>query len=268
MKIMRVMMITGGSSGIGKATAELFAANGYKVYELSRHGVSHEGIVHLDCDVIIAEDCRRAVATVMEAEHRLDILVSNAGMGISGAVEFTPEEVWKHQMNVNFNGAVNITQAALPYLRQTAKEYGGQKPRVIFVSSMMANFAIPFQAFYCASKFAINGFALALKNELRPFGVEVCCLLPGDVKTGFTSARKENMTGKDVYPHMETAVAQMAKDEQNGQMPVLLAKKILSLAEAKHPEPLSTVGLMYKFFLFLGRILPTRMAYWIVSKMY
>ena len=268
MKIMRVMMITGGSSGIGKATAELFAANGYKVYELSRHGVSHEGIVHLDCDVIIAEDCRRAVATVMEAEHRLDILVSNAGMGISGAVEFTPEEVWKHQMNVNFNGAVNITQAALPYLRQTAKEYGGQKPRIIFVSSMMANFAIPFQAFYCASKFAINGFALALRNEMRSLGVEVCSLMPGDVKTGFTNARKDSVTGNDIYTHMEAAVAQMAKDEQNGQSPEQLARKLLSLAEARCPEPTSTVGLMYKAFLLLGRILPTRLIYWVVSKMY
>lgn len=262
------MMITGGSSGIGKATAELFAANGYKVYELSRHGESRDGIVHINCDVTQAEDCRHAVEVVMEAEHRLDVLISNAGMGISGAVEFTSERDWKHLMDVNFNGAVNITQAALPHLRKTAQEQSALKPRVIFVSSMMANFAIPFQAFYSASKFAINGFALALRNEMRSLGVEVCSLMPGDVKTGFTNARKDSVTGNDIYTHMEAAVAQMAKDEQNGQSPEQLARKLLSLAEARCPEPTSTVGLMYKAFLLLGRILPTRLIYWVVSKMY
>ena len=266
--MVKVMMITGGSSGIGKATAELFASNGYKVFELSRHGESREGIVHIDCDVTKAEDCQRAVAVVVEAEKRLDVLISNAGMGISGAVEFTAEEEWKHLMDVNFNGAVNITQAALPHLRQTAKEQSGKRPRIIFVSSMMANFSIPFQAFYSASKFAINGFALALKNELRSHGVEVCCLMPGDVKTGFTNARRDSVKGIEIYPHMEAAVAQMAKDEQNGQSPEQLARKLLSLAEAASPEPISTVGLMYKAFLLLGRILPTRLVYWIVSKMY
>lgn len=265
---MKVMMITGGSSGIGKATAELFASNGYKVYELSRHGESREGIAHINCDVTKAEDCQRAVAAVMEAEHRLDVLISNAGMGISGAVEFTSEDEWKHLMDVNFNGAVNITQAALPHLRQTAKEQAGKKPRIIFVSSMMANFSIPFQSFYSASKFAINGFALGLRNEMAPHGVEVCSLMPGDVKTGFTNARRDSVTGNDIYTHMEAAVAQMAKDEQNGQSPEQLARKLLSLANATSPEPVSTVGLMYKVFLLLGRILPTRLAYWIVSKMY
>lgn len=262
------MMITGGSSGIGKATAELFSANGYKVYELSRHGESREGMVHIDCDVTKAEDCQHAVAVVVAEENRLDVVVSNAGMGISGAVEFTSEDDWKRLMDVNFNGAVNITQAALPQLRQTAREQSGLKPRIIFVSSMMANFSIPFQSFYSASKFAINGFALGLKNELRQLGVEVCCLMPGDVKTGFTNARKDSVKGNDIYTHMEAAVAQMAKDEQNGQAPVQLAKKLLSLAEAKCPETISTVGLMYKCFLLLGRILPTRIVYWVVSKMY
>ncbi len=265
---MKTMMITGGSSGIGKATAELFAAKGYKVYELSRHGESREGISHIDSDVTKPADCAAAVKQVMEKEGRLDVLISNAGMGISGAVEYTAEADWKRQMDVNFNGAVNITQAALPSLRLTATQQHALRPRIIFVSSMMANFAIPFQAFYTASKFAINGFALALKNEMRPFGVEVCCLMPGDVKTGFTDARKDNVAGKEVYTHMQAAVAQMAKDEQNGQSPMQLARKLLSLAEAGSPEPLSTVGLMYKAFMLLGRLLPTRLAYWIISKMY
>lgn len=271
---MKVMMITGGSSGIGKATAELFANNDYKVYELSRHGEDLGTITHIDCDVTKAEDCKAAVKRVIDAEGHIDVLISNAGMGISGAVEFTEPEDWKRQMDVNFKGAVNITQAALPYLRQYAADVRAcratttKMPRILFVSSMMANFAIPFQAFYTASKFAINGFALALLNELRPFGVKVSCLMPGDVKTGFTNARKDSKKGNDVYTHMEQAVAQMAKDEQNGQKPEMLARKLLSMANATNPPLVCTVGFMYKAFRFLNRIFPTRLAYWVISKMY
>ena len=85
------MIITGGSSGIGKATAELFAKNGYKVYELSRRAPSevYEGITHMTCDVTDAEACKKAVEQVIAAEGKMDVLISNAGMGISGAVEFT-----------------------------------------------------------------------------------------------------------------------------------------------------------------------------------
>lgn len=261
---MKVMVITGGSSGIGKATAELFAANAYKVYELSRHGVTVDNIIHIDCDVTSSADCKRAIKTVTDAEGRIDVLISNAGFGISGAIEFTAEEDWKRQMDVNFNGAVNITQAALPFLR----EHSDIKPKIIFVSSMASCFAIPFQAFYTASKYAINGFALALRNELRPFGIKVCCILPGDVKTGFTGSRKEETMGSDVYTKMEKAVAQMAHDEQNGQQPIQLAKKIFSLAKSSNPVPYSTVGLQYKLFRILGCILPESIVNRILYMMY
>ena len=260
----KTLIITGGSSGIGKAAAELFASDGYKVYELSRHGESNGTITHIDCDVTVADDCRRAVKSVADAEGQINVLISNAGMGISGAVEFTEETDWKRQMDVNFNGAVNITQAVLPYMRQQPKGTA----RIIFTSSMASVFSIPFQAFYSASKFAINGFAMALKNEVRPFGIKVCCLLPGDVKTGFTAARKESYAGMEEYPRMKKAVEQMARDEQNGQQPQQLARKLLSLANSSCPYAFSTVGLQYKAFRILNRLLPTSLVYRIVGMMY
>lgn len=274
----KTLILTGGSSGIGKAAALLFASNGYHVYELSRHGESSENITHIDCDVTKPEDCQNAVAQVLKESDRIDVLMSNAGMGISGAIEFTDINEAKRQIDVNFFGAVNITQAVLPHMRrqgmENAKAMG--KPegtgvnggRIIFVSSVMAAFSLPFQAFYGASKSALNSFALALKNEMLPFGVSVCILMPGDVKTGFTAARAKSIEGSDIYPRMLKAVSQMEHDEQNGILPETMAKKLLQMAEAKNPCLLSTVGLMYHAFLLLGKVLPATLVYKIVSKMY
>ena len=232
---MKTMIITGGSSGIGRTTAEYFANQGYMVYDLSRHGENHVGIRHIDCDV---------------------------SMGISGAVEFTSPKDIRHIMDVNFFGAVNISQAVLPYMR---KERHG---RIIFVSSMMAIFAIPFQAFYSASKFAINGYAMALKNELRPFNIEVSCMLPGDVKTGFTGAREKNEKGNIAYPALEKAVRTMENDEQNGMDPNDIAKKLYHIAETSMPLAMYTAGWKYHLFLLLNKLVPQTLAYKIISIMY
>ncbi|MBR4650546.1 MAG: SDR family oxidoreductase [Prevotella sp.] len=267
----KTVIITGGSSGIGKATAQLFANQGYRVYELSRRDVNpndnpnqEQGtITHIKCDVTNPEACRQAVAQMdlTSLEGGL-ILISNAGMGISGAVEFTKPEDARRQMDVNFMGAVNITQAVLPVMRQQ------RLGTIIYVSSVMGQYGLPFQAFYSASKFAINGFAQALTNEVRPFGIKVAVLMPGDVKTGFTDARKKELLGADTYPHMQKAVATMEHDEQHGIAPERMAKKLLALAESKNPEPTSTVGLMYKVFLFLGRVFPQRLINYVIGKMY
>ena len=259
---MKTVIITGGSSGIGKAAVELFARKEYKVYDLSRHGESHDGIVHIDCDVTNVDDCKNAVRKIIADNGVIDVLISNAGMGISGAVEFTELEDVKRQFDVNFFGALNITQAVLPQMRKQ------KQGKIIFVSSVMAAFSLPFQAFYGATKSAVNSLALSLRNEVRPFGIEVCSLMPGDVKTGFTAARKKIPVGADIYTHMEKAVSVMEHDEQHGIMPERMARKLLSLAETKRPAALSTVGLKYKLFLLLGKLLPTSFANRIVGMMY
>lgn len=259
---MKTLILTGGSSGIGKATVELFANKGYQVFELSRHGKSSDGIQHIDCDVTSTDDCQRAVNEVVDKVGHIDVLISNAGMGISGAVEFTKAEDFHRQMDVNFYGAVNISQAVLPVMRQQ------HKGRIIFVSSMAAIFSIPFQAFYSASKFAINGYAMALLNEVRPMGISVCCLLPGDVKTGFTAVRNKIEAGSDVYTHMQKSVSNMEKDEMNGIAPERMAKKLLKLAESKCPPVYSTVGWQYHLFMLLNKVVPSTLVYRIVGWMY
>ncbi len=259
---MRTLIITGGSSGIGQAAADLFAAKGYKVYELSRHGEDRAGVTHIDCDVTSPDDCRNAAAKVATKAGKIDVLISNAGMGISGAVEFTDINEAKRQFDVNFFGAVNIAQAVLPYMRN---ERDG---KIIFVSSLAATFPIPYQAFYSASKSAINAMAMAMRNEVREFGIKVCCLLPGDVKTGFTDSRTKSNAGSDVYTRMNKAVKTMEHDEQNGITPERMAKKLLALASQGSPCIFSTVGLQYHLFVMLNKILPATLANRVIGMMY
>lgn len=259
---MKTLIITGGSSGIGKATVDLFSNKGYKVYELSRHGESHDGITHICCDVTDPEACKNAVKTVVEERGKIDLLICNAGMGISGAIEFTEESELRRQLDVNLYGSIFMAQAALPYMREAA---GG---RILFVSSLAGIFALPFQAFYSVSKFGVIAFAMALKNEVRPFGISVACMVPGDVKTGFTAARRKNVVGADIYKSMNKSVNSMEHDEENGIDPVQIAEKLYKMAECKHPRAINTVGFQYKLFILLNKILPTTLVYRIVGMMY
>ncbi|MBE6759100.1 MAG: SDR family oxidoreductase [Ruminococcaceae bacterium] len=259
----RVIAVTGGSSGIGKAIARLFAQKGCTVYELSRSGKDDSGVIHITADVT-DEAALAAAFEKIAAEHDcIDVLVNCAGFGISGAIEFTDIADAQRQMDVNFFGTVRATQQALPYLRKSGRA------SIVNISSMGAPLALPFQAFYSCSKSAINALTLALANELRQFGIAVSAVMPGDVVTGFTDAREKSVAGNELYGStIEKSVSTMEKDERGGMSPDRIAKKVWSLSKKKHPKPLSTVGLQYKFFAFLHKALPARLVNWIVGKIY
>ncbi len=259
---MKTLVITGGSSGIGKATAELFAARAWQVFELSRSGQSADGITHIRCDVTHPEDTKTAMAEVIRRAGKIDLLISNAGFGISGAIEFTTPEDAHRQMEVNFFGALNTVQAVLPYMRER------RAGRIIFTSSVAAVLSIPYQSFYSASKAAINALALALQNEVREFGIYVSVLMPGDVSTGFTAARAKSEAGEEVYGNIRKAVSAMEKDEQAGMSPASMAQCFWHIANKRFPAPQYVGGFTYGIFCFLDRILPKRLVNWIVGKLY
>ena len=257
-----VALVSGGSSGIGKATAELLVKKGYKVYELSRHGYDSDGIIHISADVTDEESIKSAVDTVFSREGQLNLLICNAGFGISGAVELTDIAQAKRLFDVNFFGMVRCIRAAIPLLRASG---GGT---IICLSSVAAPIAIPFQAYYSCTKSAINDLVLALRNELRPFRISVCAVMPGDVKTGFTSSREKSADDPIYKGAIEHAVSTMERDEQNGMSPNKVAAVIARAAERKYPAPLYTVGFKYKLFVLLSRLLPARICCWIVGKIY
>lgn len=240
----------------------LFAERGWRVFELSRHGQTHDGITHVDCDVCSEESCQKAVAEVLQQTDRMDVVISNAGFGISGPVEFTAISEAQKQMDVNFMGAVRLTQAVLPQLRK--QRFG----RIIYTSSVAAVLAVPYQSFYSASKAAINAMALALANEVREFGISVSVMMPGDVSTGFTDARAKSSAGEEVYQHARQAVSAMERDERGGMQPVQMARLFWHIATCRNPKPQYVGGFIYRVFCFLDGILPKRFVNRIEGEMY
>ena len=258
----KVLVISGGSSGIGKATASFFNERGWRVFELSRHGVDHDGITHVDCDVCDSKSAKAAIESVLKQTEVIDVVISNAGYGISGSVEFTDIQDAEHQMDVNFMGAVRFTQAVLPQLR---KQRGG---RLIYTSSVAAALPVPYQAFYSASKAAINSMALALANEVKDFGISVSVMMPGDVSTGFTDARCKSTAGEEVYTGANKAITTMERDERAGMSPKQMAELFYHIATCHSPRPQYVGGFSYRVLCFLDRILPKRFVNWIEYKVY
>jgi NAD(P)-dependent dehydrogenase (short-subunit alcohol dehydrogenase family) len=244
----RVVLISGASAGIGRATADRLHDRGWTVVGASRRGTASGGggwspmVMDVDDD----DSVRSGMEKVLAEHGRLDAVVACAGWGLAGAAEQTPIELAKRQLETNFWGAVRVVQAALPVMRHQG---GG---RVVLVSSIGGIVALPFQAFYSASKFALEGYGEALAYEVAPFGIEVTLVEPGNVRTEFTEKRLDVVPpdppageheGEDVYADMVAkAVGLMERDEQNGVPPGDVATVIARVLESRRPRRRVSVG--------------------------
>ena len=242
----RVVLISGASAGIGRATADRLHDRGWTVVGASRRGTASGGggwspmVMDVDDD----DSVRSGMEKVLAEHGRLDAVVACAGWGLAGAAEQTPIELAKRQLETNFWGAVRVVQAALPVMRHQG---GG---RVVLVSSIGGIVALPFQAFYSASKFALEGYGEALAYEVAPFGIEVTLVEPGNVRTEFTEKRLDVVPpdppageNEDVYADMVAkAVGLMERDEQNGVPPGDVATVIARVLESRRPRRRVSVG--------------------------
>ena len=261
--MMKVCIITGASSGIGRATAEHMLKRGYKVYGISRRGGDMDNVVSLCADVTDEQEVLKAVHTVMAESGRIDVLINNAGFGISGAIEFTETEEAERQFNVNFFGAVRMCRAVLPFMRKQG--FG----RIVNIGSVAGNIAIPFQSFYSAAKAALCSYTLALINEVREFHITAVCIEPGDICTGFTAARHKNTRGDDIYRgKISRSVEKMEKDEQTGMRPETAGKYIARIASKQSGKPVVMIGAPYKAAGLLKKLLPLRLTNRIVGALY
>ena len=243
----KVAAVTGGTSGIGKQTALALKAAGYTVYELSRRAQGVEGLHHLVADITREEMVDAAIGEVLRQEGHIDVVVNNAGFGISGAIEFTKTEDAKRLFDADFFGA----------------------GRIVNLSSVAAAAPIPFQAYYSAAKAAVNSYTMALANELRPYGVTVCAVQPGDIHTGFTAAREKTIDGDDVYGgRISRSVARMEHDEQTGMDPAKAGAFIAKVAMKQRVKPIYTIRFDYQFLALLTRILPYRFLNWLIGVIY
>ena len=263
------VFLTGGSSGIGLATAELFASSGCIVYAGSRNpktevykfpGGGEIRPVAIDvCDI----DSVRNVADTVLADADIGIIIHCAGMGIACPGEDFTDGV-AALMDTNFNGVLRVNSCFLPHLRSRG---GGA---CIMVGSVAGVYSIPFQSHYSASKAAIVSYAKALRMELRDFNIHVSVISPGDTSaTGFTAARTYEIgESSPYYDACRTAVAKMEKDEQNGRPPSSVAQVILKLCTQRNPSVHTVVGFDYKILVFLRRLLPERLMGHILRSMY
>lgn len=258
----KVAIVTGGSSGIGLATAKSLLEKGCIVYEFSRHEGTGE-IKHITCDVTDEENVIAAVREVFEKEGHIDILVNCAGFGISGAVEFTSLSEAKSQMDVNFFGMVNVNKAVLPIMREN------KSGRIINISSVAGPIPIPFQTYYSASKAAISAYTAATANEIAPYGVSMCAVLPGDTCTKFTASRRKSIEGDDVYGgRISRSVEVMEKDETNGTDPKVTGAYIAKIAFKKKVKAYYCVGFTYKFFCVVMKLLPIGLSNKMIGSIY
>lgn len=253
----KVILITGASSGFGKATAELLAKRGHTVYGLARRTMEHPQIHYLTADVRKRDEIDRRVAEIIAKEQRIDVLINNAGMGIGGAIELATSDEINCQMGTNFMGCVNLCQSVLPHMR---RQGGG---RIINISSIGGVMGLPYQGFYSASKFAIEGFSEALSAEVKRFGIYVSLVEPGDFATNFTASRNNSeitLNDASYGPVFKHSLQLIEKEENGGLKPEKMAQKVTHIVECRRPRMRYVVANFEQWLsVVIKRIVPGNM---------
>lgn len=277
-----VVLITGASSGMGKAISEYLRGEGFKVYGTSRKANEADAdkspeslpkpesfpktgfIKMVQLDVCSENSVKNAVKNVMQKEGRIDILINNAGFGIAGSVEDTSIEEAYKQFDTNFFGMLRMCREVIPIMRSQ------HKGLIINISSVAGQIAIPYQSMYSASKYSIEAVSEAMRTEVRQFGINVSIVEPGDTHTGFTEKRQiVAAANNSVYSeHFKKSLSSMEKSELNGPSPARVVKEVSKIISSKNPPVKVTAGFFYKTVVFLKRLLPVRFVAYAVSKMY
>lgn len=265
----KVALVTGGSSGIGAATARMLAGAGIKVYAGSRRGTFEpacEGVVPLKLDVNDKSTLEAAVKEILSHEGRLDAVVCNAGNGCYGPIEGTTEEEARFQFETNYFGVLKTIEACLPTFR--TQGFG----RIVTITSVMAILQLPFQGLYSSVKAALLSLTESLALELKGTGIQCCSILPGDVSTGFTSARKMNgaaLAEDSPYKEwMRTNLKKVEKDELGGMSPDVIAKAVLKQLKKKKMAMRVIPRLDYRLIAFLVRLAPAKFRLALVRSLY
>jgi len=252
----KVILITGISSGFGKETSSLLAQNGHIVYGTVRKPSEINPFVHvLQMDLMNLDSVTKVVDTILEEKGRIDVLINNAGMHTGGPIETLLTEYIKMQMETNFTGFVHLTREILPVMR---KQCGGT---IINIGSIGGLMGLPFQGYYSAAKFAMEGFSEALRMEVKQFGIKVVVVNPGDFHTNNTANRRSFLAvsgENDAYSaQFEKTISVIEKDEINGWNPEILAKKIARIVDCKNPRQRYVVASFeQKLAVVLKKILP------------
>jgi short-subunit dehydrogenase len=264
----RIVLITGASSGIGLACAKRLSQEGFKVYGTSRN-IDHLKDVSfcpLELNVTNDQSVEKACELILNIEGRIDVLINNAGNGVAGPAYQMPIESAKEQFEVNFFGAVRMSNAVLPSMITR------NKGLIINIGSLAGLFGLPYQSMYSASKFAIEGYSQSLSMELRNTGVKVTIINPGDFRSSFSGNRVKVpfiLPQQQLRKEYEAAVQSMEKDEQIAPEPDQLAEKLVQIINAKHPKHRYLIGQFGQTIVpALKRLLPRAIFEQLINRHY
>ena len=255
----KVILITGISSGFGEKTANLLAKQGHVVYGAVRNaGFSNPAVNVVFIDLQKPDSIETSVKTIFEKEGRIDVLINNAGMHSGGPLETTPNDYIRKQLETNFFGLAELTRKVLPLMRKQGRG------TIINISSIGGLMGLPFQGYYSASKFAVEGFSEALRMEVKQFGVKVIVVNPGDFHTSNTANRRGFLAetgGSDAYnAQFAKTLSVIENDENKGWNPEILAQKMVRIVNSRNPKQRYIVASFeQKLAVFIKKILPEKL---------
>jgi NAD(P)-dependent dehydrogenase (short-subunit alcohol dehydrogenase family) len=251
----KVVLITGGSSGIGKSIGEYLTEKGFMVYGTSRKPENYKESKFpiLELDVKNTQTIQQTVKAIIDIEGKLDVVINNAGAGITGAIEEIPETEIRANFDTNFFGPINVIKAVLPQMR---KQHSGL---IINITSIAGYMGLPYRGVYSASKGALELLTEAFRMELKDFNIKMTNIAPGDFATNIAAGRYhapllENSPYKKPYGDTLNV---MNAHVDNGSDPNMMAQAVLKVINSENPKVHYKVGeFMQKFSIVLKRILP------------
>ncbi|MEO5651937.1 MAG: SDR family oxidoreductase [Marmoricola sp.] len=265
----RTALVTGASSGIGRATARLLRERGYAVVGTSRHpeqipeGQLLDGVLYRSLDLGDSDAVAGFLSQSVAEGHRFDVLVNNAGESQSGPLEDLPREALERLFQVNVLGPIQLTQAILPGMRER------RDGRVVMIGSMLASFPLAYRSSYVASKAALKGFATAARFEMSPFGVWLTTVEPGSINTGISERRTKYIAADS--PHDEAfhrMLHILDGNEREGITASRVAQAVVGAIEARRPAPLYAVGSKAPAVFALQRALPGSLVERMIARAY
>ncbi|AGH50545.1 MULTISPECIES: oxidoreductase [Sphingomonadales] len=256
-----VALVTGASSGMGLDFALRLIAEGYTVYGAARRvdrmgGIAAAGGIAIAMDVTDDATMVAGVDRIIADQGRIDVLINNAGYGQYGALEDVPIAEARRQMETNVIGLARLTQLCLPHMR--ARRFG----KIFNISSIGGRFALPLGGWYHASKFALEAYSDALRNEVRGFGIDVIVIEPGGIESewsGIATAEAERYSADGAYAAMTRRFGELQARIRKQPPPSVISDLIVRALKARRPRARYHGGLYAGTFLFLRRVLPDRL---------
>ena len=253
----KIVLITGASSGIGKAIGDYLMQNGYIVYGTSRNPENVENALFplLTLEVKNPETIAAAINHIIAISGRIDVLINNAGVGITGPLEEIPISEIKNNFDVNFFGPIEVMKAVLPQMRYQ------KSGLIINITSIAGYMGLPYRSIYSASKGALELITESLRMEVKPFGIKITNVAPGDFATNIASGRYHApvITGSAYEINYGNNLKTLNEHVDSGSNPDVMAKAILKIIENPNPKIHYKIGVfMQKFSIVLKRILPDK----------